>query len=458
MSLLAMSTTAPKTDWPTFGFQNRELIYDNVDFLQDDYLKLLDHMRITGETTVPLWVFRSLYESFARFMRRVSKGSEEEDCSVQDTDLEKSLAEEEGEIQENNDHAMDGEVAAVDEVKETEIQDSGKQKHPDPDSANTHDNTDNEYLKHSRTCTVDVYEVMMGSVKIETMDLSNRLAMLGVAQDLINYNKLAQPSSHTTNHIVYLRWHKNKVENKVAANVCIGFTSLELASNAIRNGIQWAGLSHSCTPFATGHKLSYCSQCLGYGHAKRLCKLKQRCTKCGLEHSRQYCRTAGKTCGSCGGAHNPGSPKCPLLIKEMMKAGFWPLKASIVNGSTPVEDKGSRELQDKTMFQLQPQSDLQQRPPSQSAPTDLSQGTETLPDPSDPTKIIEHLDRLRALVLANGPIPPIAKEPKRNKRKAQLPVRGVSGDPFGAIPKRLKREEAEIKQEEAIAQWERLYT
>lgn len=450
-----MSTSTPKTDWPTFGFQNHELIYDNVDFLQDDYLKLLDHMRITGETTVPLWVFRSLYESFARFMRRVSRGSEEEDYSAQDTDLEKSLAEEEGEIRENTDHAMDGAQAAVVEVKKTEFQDSGMQKHPDPDSASTHDNTDREYSKDSSTCTVDVYEVMMGSVKIGSMDLSNRLAMLQVAQELINHNKLAQPSSRTTNHIVYLRWHKNNVENKVAANVCIGFTSLELASKAIQDGIQWAGIVHSCTPFATGYKLSYCSQCLGYGHPKRQCKINQRCTKCGLEHSRQYCRISGKKCGSCGGAHNPGSPKCPQLIQEMMRAGFWPLKASIVNASTSVEDK---ELQDRTMFQPQPQSDLQQRPPSQPAPTDVSQGTDTLPDPSDPKKIIEHLDRLRALVLANGPIPPIAKEPKRNKRKAQLPVSGFSEDSVGAIPKRVKTEEVEIKQEAALAHWERLYT
>lgn len=448
-----MSTSAPETNWPTFGFQNRELIYDDVDFLQDDYLKLLDHMRTTGETTVPLWVFRSLYESFAHFMRRASRGSEEKDCSAQDTDLEKSLAEEEGEIQENN-HAMDGARAAVVESKETEVQDSGAQKRPDPDGASTHDITDNECLKQSSAGTVDVYEVMMGSVKIGSMDLSNRLAMLQVAHELINHNKLAQPSSHITNHIVYLRWHKNNVENKVAANVCIGFTSLELASKAIQKGIQWAGIVHSCTPFATGYKLSYCSQCLGYGHPRRLCKTKQRCTRCGLEHSRQYCRVVGKKCGSCGGAHSPGSPKCPLLIKEMIKSGFWPLKASIVNASTSVEDQ---ELQDKIRFQPQSQPDFHQRPPSLPAPSDLPRGTETLPDPSDPKKIIEHLDRLRALVLANGPTPPVAKEPKLNKRKAQLPLRDVSGDSF-EIPKRLKREEVEIKQEEGLAHWERLYT
>lgn len=124
----------------------------------------------------------------------------------------------------------------------------------------------------------------------------------------------------------------------------------------------------------------------------------------------------------------------------MKKAGFWPLKVEVVNASFPFRppfgDKDNSGFQGRTNFQPQHQSD---------APTGISSATEHFPDPSDPKKVVEHLDRLRALVLANNPT---AGAPTQNKRKAQAPIHRVGEDFPTEIPKRLKREEVQIKQED----------
>lgn len=451
-----MATSIPPSDWPVFAFENRERTY-NVDLLQDDYLRVLEYMRSSGKRAVPLWVFRSLCESYARLMETVSRGSNEEYFSAQDADMQARLDEEVGRIQEND--FMTHGAMAIGEATEM-VSRNPVQGHSYPDRANTHDNTNNEISKRQSTCMVDVYEVLMSNIEITSMDLSDRPAMLEMVQMLINSNKLAQPSSHGSDHILYIRWHKRRLDRSKASSVCIGFTGLELASNAVKKGLKWAGKSHSCTPIATGHKLKYCMKCLGYGHRPSRCPNRQRCSKCGSEHPKKICQSTYKECINCGGSsHKPGSTKCPRLMTAMMKAGCWPSRATVVNVSVPVGNVGTCELQGRPALQPQ-QFNLQQHPASPSTPTD-TKGTEYLPDPSDSKKIIEHLDRLRALVIASRPTPSISEEPTRSKRKTQAPFDHVSEYSLRATPKRLKREEDIIKQEEqedSLAQWERLYT
>lgn len=453
-----MATSIPPSDWPVFAFENRERTY-NVDLLQDDYLRVLEYMRSSGKRAVPLWVFRSLCESYARLMETVSRGFNEKYISAQDKDLQARLDEEVGRIQEND--FMTHGTMTISEVTEMVSRNPGVQGLSYPDRANTYDNTNDEISKRPSIYMVDVYEVLMSNIKITDMDLSDRPAMLEVVQMLINSNKLAQPSSQGSDHILYIRWHKRRVGRNKASSVSIGFTGLELASNAVKKGLKWAGKSHSCTPIATGHKLKYCMKCLGYGHRFGKCPNRERCSKCGSEHSKKICQSTYKKCINCGGSsHKPGSTKCPQLMTAMMKAGFWPSRARVVNASAPVGNMGTCELQGRTAFQPQPQFNLQQHPASPSTPMD-TKGIEYLPDPSDSKKILEHLDRLRALVIASRPTPSISEEPTRSKRKTQVPLDHVSGYSLRATPKRLKGEEDIIKQEEqedSLAQWERLYT
>lgn len=453
-----MAAIVPPTSERTFALENGDIIYDNIELLQDDYLKLLDHMRITGETAVPLWVFRSFCESYARFMRKVLGSSDKEYSSPQNTDLKGSLDDEGRKIQDNG-LMMQG-ALAVGEAKETVSRNSGMQEHSDPDRANTGDHTDDGNPKDSNTDMVDAYEVIMRNVKLTTMDLSNRHAMLQVAEYLITSNGLAPPYPLTTNYILYLRWHQGDVPHRKRSDVCIGFTSLELATKAVNDDIQWAGKSHRCAPFATGRTLRHCSRCFSFDHFKSQCKMNQRCQRCGSEHhpAQRKCRAPQK-CISCGGTHNTNDPKCPRLSIEMRKAGLWPLRAKVVNASAPpVWVKKTRA---RKKVKPQPQTKFRQSPASLSLPTDTFEETDNFPDPSDPKKIIEHLDRLRNLVIASRPTPSIAKA---HKRKAQAPDHRISEDSLRAVPKRLKREEVKIKQEEqeeqedALAQWERLYT
>lgn len=452
-----MAASMPPTNERTFALENGDIIYENIELLQDDYLQLLDHMRITGETAVPLWVFRSFCESYARFMPRVSGSSDKEYSSAQDTDLKGSLDEEGREIQDNG-LMMHGGALAVDEANEMLSRSSGMQDYSDPDRANTRDYMDDRNPIDSSTYMVDAYEVIMRNVRFTTMDLSNRHAMLQVAEYLITSNGLAPPYSLTTNYILYLRWHQGDKPYKKRAHVCIGFTSLELATKAVKSGIRWAGKSHRCEPFATGRTLRHCPRCFSFDHFQSQCKKNQRCPRCSSEHSpaQKKCRAPQK-CTQCGGTHNSDDPKCPRLSIEMRKAGFWPLRTKVVNSSTPPVKK----CKAKTKVQPKAQTNFQQPPASLSLPTDLSKETEHFPDPSDPKKIIEHLDRLRTLVMASRPTPSIAKA---HKRKAQAPDHRISEDSLEAVPKRLKREEVKIKQEEqeeqedALAQWERLYT
>lgn len=445
----------PSTNWPQFAFQNRKIVYDKIDFLEDDYLKLLDHMKTNGETAVPLWLFRSLCESFARFMRRVS-GEPDENSSAKDTHLEESLKYEDGEIQENSITTL--EALAVNEAKETPSQDSGMQEHSDLDTAKTHKNIDNGNTKDSSTDMVDVYEVRMTNVRSTSMDLSSRPSTLRVAQELINSNRFA---GSTSNDILYLRWDKRDPA-KTLSNLSIGFTRLEMAKAAIEHGMKWAEVSHACVPFAKGHKLQYCSNCFLHGHSQKQCKSAHRCSKCGSEHSKLTCLFPGKKCTACGGPHNSASTKCPQLLIEMSKAGFWPLRVRVTDASNLVVDKDTSENRGRSMSQSKPQSDPQQRSTVQSAPRNTSQGAREPSDPLDPKKMIEHLDRLRALVLSSKPtVPSSAKEPTRAKRKAESPVRHVYGNSKREPPKRPRREEAHIKQErkdDVLAQWERLYT
>lgn len=449
---------APPTNAPTSAFDG-EIIYENVGVLQDDYRKLLHHMSINGETVVPLWVFRSFCESYARFL---PKGSDEKPSSAQISQWMESL--EDGEVQENG-SIIHG-ALAVGETKGKVSRDSGIQENSDPDKAHAYDNFDykkskqdgniqvNDLIKHearaigdarkaisqysgmqedsentnahtgnedsnrSETYMADVYEVIMSSVRVSTMDLSSRDAMLLVAQTLLNSNRMAQPSSQTADHILYVRWRNPKQQTKKMSGVCIGFARLELAQMAISGGLQWAGIFHNCSPWATGYKQVHCAHCFRFGHSHPACKNNQLCPKCGLQHPRKECKYTGRTtCVNCGGPHKTGSSKCPSRIHDIIKEGFWPLKVKVLNAG------GQREI-----IQPQPQH-------LSEAPRDIAKATEhgpePCPEPSDPNTILilEHLDRLKALVLANNPTAKIAK------RKASA---SDSGEP---PLQRVKREE-----------------
>lgn len=448
----------PPTEWPTFAFEDRGIIYDDPDLLHDDYNKLVDYMTVSGETAVPLWVFRSLCESYARLMQRVSKGSDVEYLSAQNADFKERRADKILKIEENE--LTTHGAMAISGSKETVCQDSAMQEHSDPGTGSSHIKTHNLNPKHPSTEMIDVYEVLMSNISTTSMDLSNVPAMLQVAEELINSNKLAQSSSQASDHILYLRWKKKRKLGGGTASVCIGFTTLELASRAVMDGIRWAEKSHPCVPFATGYKQKYCTNCLEYGHVHRQCERSQRCSKCGLEHLKKDCQSSGKKCPTCGGAHFPGSPKCPRSVIEIRKAGLWPLRTRVVNTLIVLGNLETCELHGRTTSQSQAQSDIQQHPDVRSSSTVFSEGTENLPNPLDPEEVIEHLDRIRALVIAGGPTPTISETSARNKRKALAPVHHVSANSLRETPKRLKREGDKIKQEEeeaALALYERAY-
>ena len=179
----------PPTEWPTFAFEDREITYDNPVLLHDDYNKVLDYMRVSGETAVPLWVFRSLCESFARLMQRVSRRSDMEYLSAQNADAKERRAEKVLKIEEND--LMTHGAMAIAGWKESVCQDSAMQEHSDPGSGSSLIKTHNLNPKHPSTEMIDVYEVLMSNVNTTSMDLSNVPAMLQVAEELINSNKLA---------------------------------------------------------------------------------------------------------------------------------------------------------------------------------------------------------------------------------------------------------------------------
>ncbi|MCJ1424201.1 hypothetical protein MMC29_002088 [Sticta canariensis] len=501
-----MTTSTPPTNEPAFAFDNGEILYDRIDALQDDYFELLHHMRINGETVVPLWVFRSFCESYARFLQKVSKGSEEDAHSAQDSNLTESRDREDEEIQENG--LMKHGALAVGETKEPLPRDSGMQEHFDPVKAKAYHNFENKkskhdediqvndlmmhgalavdvtqepvsrysgmqersdpdrtitqghtgakHPKHSSTYFADAYEVLMSGVPTTSMDLSNRNAVLRVAQELINCNGLAEPSSPTTDNILYVCWQNSKRKVGSFAPVCIGFTRVELVQRAVNDGIQWAGKRRTCIPWAIGHRLHQCVNCLRFGHSIRECTNKRRCPDCGLEHLGKRCQsTTPRTCLFCSGPHTTRSSRCPQRIHEMSKAGFWPIRVKVLNATFPFRDKGSSGLQGRTEFQPPNQSDI---------PTGTSEATENFPDPTNPKKIIKYLDRLRVPVLASRPTLSTTETPMQNKRKARAPVDRASRDCLTESSKRLKREEVQIKQEaqeeqeNLLAQWERLYT
>lgn len=453
------------TELSHFASKNPGMIYPNIDVLQDDYLRLLDHMRTTGETAVPLPVFRSFCESYAQFMRTASTGSNEEYSSAQGKDLEGILDDEDGEIPEEGEINTDGEILAndlmmqralaVDEAKETPSQTSAMQEHSDPDEAITH----NSFENHSSTHVVDKYEVVMCGVRVFSMDLSNPQAKLQVAQELIRSNDMAHLSSQTTDQILYLHWVKQNLKNKEKSSVCIGFTRLELANKAFNEGIQWAGEHHNCAPRARAHKLKYCINCLSYDHRQPQCKNTQRCSRCGSEHSRQQCTSTDRKCATCGGNHTSQSPKCPQYVIQLMKAGLWPSRAKVVKRSASKTDKAIAKLEQRNTIQSQSQPDVHQSPASQSTLNDISMEIDVLPNPSDSKRILEHLDRLRTLVLASSPALSTSTAHRRKKRKARAPIDPVSTDSIEANPKRLKEEVAikQEKQENELAQREQLY-
>ena len=88
--------------------------------------------------------------------------------------------------------------------------------------------------EHSSKHVAYAYEVLMKGVPKTSMDLSNRSAMLLVAQELINCNGLLKPSLPTIDHISYLHWQNTKSKVESIGDVCIGFTSVKL----VRKGFQ----------------------------------------------------------------------------------------------------------------------------------------------------------------------------------------------------------------------------
>lgn len=67
--------------------------------------------------------------------------------------------------------------------------------------------------------------------------------------------------------------------------------------------------------------VTQCFKCLRYGHAKKYCRGKFRCSKCGQEHSREVCeRKDAKEweCCICTGNHEATSRECPEMSRQKL--------------------------------------------------------------------------------------------------------------------------------------------
>ena len=65
----------------------------------------------------------------------------------------------------------------------------------------------------------------------------------------------------------------------------------------------------------------FCEKCLDYGHSLSYCtKFKQKCRKCGEDHSQSECQSSTTVCRHCKGPHLTGSDLCPTSKRVQQRS------------------------------------------------------------------------------------------------------------------------------------------
>lgn len=59
-----------------------------------------------------------------------------------------------------------------------------------------------------------------------------------------------------------------------------------------------------------------CTKCQRYGHVASVCRLSQRCPRCGGDHERSACATENLRCANCGRTHESTDSHCSVRQKE----------------------------------------------------------------------------------------------------------------------------------------------
>jgi len=89
---------------------------------------------------------------------------------------------------------------------------------------------------------------------------------------------------------------------------------VDAANKCIQDGFYFNFRHHRTAKFTPQLQVKRCYNCGSYGHRASQCKLKERCGRCGDNHSTKECKSRKQRCINCKGEHEVWFHGCPTRM------------------------------------------------------------------------------------------------------------------------------------------------
>ena len=316
---------------------------------------------------------------------------------------------------------------------------------------------------------VDTFGVAMLNVKVDSLCLRKSQHRIRAACSLAAQNTSTISSFDS---IRYVCWRDSKsVARSTFEIVMVEFATAKQANLAIRWGLLWNGIIHTCRKPARIFKLRQCSRCQGYNHAYTQCSAPLRCAKCAGFHLTRYCCSDIYQCVLCRGGHAAYQRRCPVRQAEQRKLDqdpglhdtFYQIKDDSEPGVKaessshyssaaepslliPMANEGRIErgqIQDRPCSRSPSLSSEQNKslkvPPVTSA-NDLDPNLA----PVDPDAILEQLEHLKAIVAQILPTSKAGTTGACSRKRKVLEPLGVDANRSQSSRKRVKSKDISL--------------
>ena len=198
------------------------------------------------------------------------------------------------------------------------------------------------------------FRIKILGVRPKSLLLSNTDEKLKVVRKLFELNPSTFQSMINAEDILDILWHD--------LSPVLFLASRELANKVLDNGLLFDSRRYNCEMLGADQLFSRCHNCQEYGHHYTSCDNQTRCSRCGLPHAVQVCKSLEPACAVCLQSHLTESFDCMVraAIRDQIKSMRFP---SIPVAVTPKKDTTHHHL---TSSQSAPPSNSASLPPKPS--------------------------------------------------------------------------------------------
>lgn len=201
------------------------------------------------------------------------------------------------------------------------------------------------------------YTVMMHSMEVEAMKLSDEVQKLRAIEELVGYNASSMQYLSRPDDVRNIRWTANekKVHTLKVDSVILGLATAAQANEFIARGLLWKGKRRYCVRHGPKRKLIQCDDCQNFGHIADNCTSSPRCQACAEGHESKDCphgpnpSLKNMKCALCGGRHKASDYFCTVKrgeeLRLQLENRFYPTEADNVTASSAKKETSTSPLE-----------------------------------------------------------------------------------------------------------------